>query len=97
MGKRVEEHVDELITLPDHLEAALDIVFVGLNPSLYSVEVGHYFANPRNRFWPAMNRSGLVDRELSPQDDASLLADGIGFTDVVKRATAMGSDAPFLL
>ncbi len=87
----MEEPVEELITLPDYLETGLDIVFVGLNPSLPSVEVGHYFANPRNRFWPAMNRSGLVGRELSPEQDASLLADGIGFTDVVKRPTAMGS------
>ena len=87
----MKDPVEELITLPDHLEAGLDIVFVGLNPSIPSVEVGHYFANPRNRFWPAMNRSGLVGRELSPEQDASLLADGIGFTDVVKRATAMGS------
>jgi len=83
--------VEEFWTLPDYLEPGLDIVFVGLNPSLYSVKVGHYFANPRNRFWPAMNRSGLVDRELSPEQDASLLADHIGFTDVVKRPTAQGS------
>ena len=83
--------MEELVTLADHLEAGLDIVFVGLNPSLPSVAVGHYFANPRNRFWPAFNLSSLVDRELSPEQDGSLLADGIGFTDVVKRPTAMGS------
>jgi TDG/mug DNA glycosylase family protein len=83
--------VEELSTLPDYLEQGLDIIFVGLNPSLYSVKVGHYFANPRNRFWSAMNRSGLVDRELSLEHDSSLLADRIGFTDVVKRPTAQGS------
>ena len=69
----------------------MDIVFVGLNPSQYSVEVGHYFANPRNRFWAALNRSGLVDRDLAPEDDASLPDFGIGFTDVVKRPTRQGS------
>ena len=83
--------MEDFVTLPDHLTTGLDIVFVGLNPSLPSVAVGHYFANPRNRFWPAFNKSGLVNRELSPQGDGSLLADGIGFTDVVKRPTAMGS------
>ena len=31
-------------TLPDLLRDALQIVFVGINPSLYSVERGHYFA-----------------------------------------------------
>ena len=40
----------ELVTLPDHLREGLEILFVGLNPSEYSAEVGHYFANPRNRF-----------------------------------------------
>ncbi len=83
--------MEEFPTLPDYLEDGLAIVFVGLNPSEFSVQEGHYFANPRNRFWPAFNRSDLVARELTPEQDGSLLADGIGFTDVVKRPTAMGS------
>ena len=83
--------VAELSTLPDYLQKGLDIVFVGLNPSLYSVQVGHYFANPRNRFWAALNKSGLVDREVSPEDDAKLVQYGIGFTDLVKRPTRQAS------
>ena len=83
--------MENLDTLPDYLEDELDIVFVGLNPSVYSVEVGHYFANPRNRFWSAFNQSKLIDREVTPEDDATLLRDGIGFTDVVKRPTRQGS------
>ena len=82
---------DEPATLPDHLREGLDLLFVGLNPSQYSAEVGHYFANPRNRFWPAFNRSGLVGREVTAEEDATLLDDGIGFTDVAKRPTPMGS------
>ncbi len=81
----------EMLTLPDHLREGLDILFVGLNPSQYSAEVGHYFANPRNRFWPAFNLSGLVARQVTAEEDASLLDDGIGFTDVAKRPTPMGS------
>ena len=81
----------EMVTLPDHLRAGLDILFVGLNPSQYSAEVGHYFANPRNRFWPAFNLSGLVDRQVTAEEDATLLTDGIGFTDVAKRPTPIGS------
>jgi TDG/mug DNA glycosylase family protein len=77
--------------LPDYLEQDLDIVLVGLNPSLYSAQVGRYFANPRNRFWMALNRSGLVGRELSPEQDANLLDYRIGFTDVVKRPTPQAS------
>ena len=68
------------------------MVFVGLNPSLYSVERGHYFARSTNRFWPALSRSMLsapvraaVGRlALGPDDDLLLLRFGIGFTDVVK-------------
>ena len=81
----------EFTTLPDYLKDGLDLVLVGLNPSQYSVEAGHYFANPRNRFWTALNRSGLVPHELSPEDDGSLLDFGIGLTDVVKRPTPQGS------
>ncbi len=82
-------------TLPDYLKDGLDIVFVGINPSGYSARVGHYFANPRNRFWSAFNRSGLVEAELSPELSANLdhtlLDQGIGFTDLVKRATGQAS------
>ncbi len=92
-------------TLPDYLRDGLDIVLIGLNPSAYSVREGHYFANPRNRFWAALSASGLAGREVGPGDDAGMLADGIGFTDVVKRATPQASgltaadyrrDAPLL-
>ena len=78
-------------TLPDHLKEGLDIVLVGLNPSTYSVTEGHYFANPRNRFWAAFNRSGLVDGKISSDLDSSLLERGIGFTDLVKRPTSGAS------
>ena len=78
-------------TLPDHLKEGLDIVIVGLNPSAYSVEAGHYFANPRNRFWRALNLSRLTDAELSPELDYTLLDCGIGFTDVVKRPTSQAT------
>ena len=81
----------ELATLPDHLREGLDLLFVGLNPSEYSAQVGHYFANPRNRFWAAFNLSGLVSRQVTAEEDATLLDDGIGFTDVAKRPTPMGS------
>ncbi len=85
----------ELRTLPDLLAPGLAVVFVGLNPSEYSAREGHYFANPRNRFWPAFNRSALLPaalgRECTPADDSLLLEHGIGFTDVAKRPTPQGS------
>jgi len=74
-------------TLPDYLREGLDIVFVGLNPGLYSARVGHYFAMPQNRFWPALSASGLVP-SVGPEDDARLLEWGMGLTDMVKRPTS---------
>ena len=47
-------------TLPDYLQPGLDFVLVGLNPSIPSAQAGHYFANPRNRFWPAFNGAEMT-------------------------------------
>ncbi len=79
-------------TLPDYLEPGLDIVFVGINPGAYSSEVGHYFATPRNRFWPAVTKAGLLPRAMSAETDHLALTHGVGFTDVVKRASRSASD-----
>ena len=80
-------------TLPDYLRPGLDVVFVGINPGAYSASVGKYFATPQNRFWPALNRSEIVDagRDLGPGDEAWLGELGLGFTDVVKRASNSAS------
>ena len=78
-------------TLPDAVRAGLRALAVGINPSLPSVRAGFYFANPRNRFWPALNASRLVDAPLEPGAQAiEVLIEryGIGFTDIVKRPTA---------
>ena len=79
-------------TLPDYLKPGLDIVLVGLNPGLSSVRLGHYFAQPRNRFWPAVTAAGLFDPALTAEIDHSAVDQGIGFTDVVKRPSRGSSD-----
>jgi len=82
-------------TLPDHLAPGLDIVSIGINPSLYSVERGFYFARPGNRFWPTLNASGLVPEPLEPSRDAVVRlfrVHRIGFTDLVKRATTRAEE-----
>jgi len=89
-------------TLDDLLEDNLDVVFVGINPSIYSVEKEHYFARPGNRFWPCLSKSKLSSEArkalrvhtLTPEHDRALLRFGIGFTDVAKRPTAKASDLP---
>jgi double-stranded uracil-DNA glycosylase len=89
-------------TLPNLLCDGLDVVFVGINPSLYSVAQGHYFARRTNRFWPCFSRSVLSEAarralgvaRLEPEHDRALLEFGFGFTDVVKRATVRASEVP---
>jgi TDG/mug DNA glycosylase family protein len=80
------------LTLPDVLAPGLDLVFVGINPSIYSAERGEYFARPSNMFWRCLNQSGLVPEKLGPADSYRLLEFGIGLTDIVKRPTHDASE-----
>ena len=87
-------------TLPDLLAENLSVLFVGINPSNYSVSRGHYFARPGNRFWPCFSgsilsravRQALGVEALQPHQDTALPAHGFGFTDLVKRPTPRASD-----
>jgi TDG/mug DNA glycosylase family protein len=76
----------------DVIAPGLEVLFVGINPSLYSAAVGHHFARPGNRFWRTLHRSGFTPRQLAPERDRDLLALGIGLTNVVDRATARADE-----
>jgi double-stranded uracil-DNA glycosylase len=75
-------------SVPDLVGPNLRVLFCGINPSLYSVAVGHHFARPGNRFWATLHRAGFTERTLRPAEERELLARGIGITNVVNRATA---------
>lgn len=75
-------------TLPDIIAPNLNVLFCGINPSVYSVAVGHHFGRPGNRFWKSLYAAGFTDRLLSPAEDGDLLAFGYGLTNVADRATA---------
>ena len=79
----------------DDLEAdPLHLLFVGINPGLWTAAVNAHFARPGNRFWPALHRAGITSRPvdaslgLPEQDAAELRAAGIGITNIVPVATA---------
>lgn len=92
--------------LDDFRDAVIDdinvdgcrLLVVGINPGLWTAKVGAPFARPGNRFWPALHEAGitprLVDaREGLSDDDLRLLAEaGLGFTNVVARATARAGE-----
>ena len=75
-------------TVRDVIAPDLRVLFCGINPGLYTAAVGHHFARPGNRFWPALYAAGFTDRLLSPFDERELLKSGYGITNVVQRATA---------
>jgi TDG/mug DNA glycosylase family protein len=74
--------------LRDVIAPGLKVLFCGINPGLYTAWAGHHFARPGNRFWKALHLGGLTPRQLAPDEEAELLALGLGITNLVERATA---------
>nr|WP_264674137.1 mismatch-specific DNA-glycosylase [Nocardioides lijunqiniae] len=76
----------------------LRLLFVGINPGLWTAATGSHFAHPANRFYPALLQAGILERPISPsagmtdEDRDYLRARGIGITNIVARASARASD-----
>jgi len=79
-------------TVADVIGKNLKVLFVGINPGLYTAAIGHHFGRPGNRFWPALYAGGFTNRLLSPYEERELLKDGYGITNVAPRATATADD-----
>jgi len=79
-------------TVPDVIAPNLRVLFCGINPGVYSAAVGHHFARPGNRFWPALHAAGFTDRLLVPDQDHELLKSGYGITNIVDRTTASAKE-----
>jgi TDG/mug DNA glycosylase family protein len=77
-------------TLADIVAPGMTLLMVGLNPSLYSADVGVGYARPGNRFWPALVAAGVVTRDRHPLH--ALQVHGVGMTDIVKRATVAAKE-----
>jgi TDG/mug DNA glycosylase family protein len=78
--------------LPARLCARPRILFVGINPSLRSAQVGHHFAGPGNPFWRLLHAAGLVPVPFSHEDDARLPSHGLALTNIVPRPTRAASE-----
>ncbi|HYH49260.1 MAG TPA: mismatch-specific DNA-glycosylase [Acidimicrobiia bacterium] len=72
-------------TLPDFVAGGMRMLVCGLNPSLVAADAGFGYAGATNRFWPAVAAAGVVTHPRDPL--AALAEDGMGMTDLVKRAT----------
>jgi TDG/mug DNA glycosylase family protein len=94
---------DELETfrdqsVPDLIGADVRLLFVGINPGLWTAATRTHFAHPGNRFYPALRAAGLIERNIdrsegfTPEDRAHLVERGIGITNLVNRATVRASE-----
>ena len=85
-------------TVPDLLGPGTSLLFVGINPGLWTAATQTHFCHPSNRFYPALRRSGLIDIDLDTSvgmTDAQrrqFLAGRLGITNLVARATARASE-----
>ena len=79
-------------TMPDIIAPNLKVLFCGINPSLYSVAIGHHFGRPGNRFWKALHKAGITPRLYDPSEDADLIELGYGISNMAPRATARADE-----
>ncbi len=80
-------------TLAPIWKAGLDVLFVGLNPSIPSIEAGHYHqGNLGKRFWKRLRSVGLLEGATPGLEDEALLERNLGITDVVPRPTARANE-----
>ncbi|MGL4554123.1 MAG: G/U mismatch-specific DNA glycosylase [Gemmataceae bacterium] len=79
-------------TIADVIAHGLRVLFVGINPGLYSAAIGHHFGRPGNRFWPALHRGGFTPRQFSPYEERDLLPLRLGITNIVTRASARADE-----
>ena len=87
--ERARAEVPDLLPGPGQ---PLKLLFVGINPGLWTAAVQTHFARPGNRFWPALLKAGFTDRLLAPSEERELLERGYGITNLVARATASASE-----
>src|SRR3954449_12381911 len=80
-------------SVPDLVGPELKLLFVGINPGLWTAATQTHFAHPGNRFYPALVAAGILPTlpdfvsGFTPGDRAALIARGLGISNLVNRAT----------
>lgn len=84
--------------VPDLIGPGLRLLVVGINPGLWTAATQTHFAHPGNRFWPALRAAGVIDIDVdrsagfTDADRQTLIARGIGITNLAARATARADE-----
>jgi TDG/mug DNA glycosylase family protein len=82
----------------DLVGPGLRLLFVGINPGLWTAAVNAHFARPGNRFWPALQLAGITARRIDasrgllPADRDELIRAGVGISNLVPFATARADE-----
>lgn len=85
-------------TVPDLISDNTRLLFVGINPGLWTAATGTHFCHPSNRFYPALQLAGLIDFDIdtahgmTDQQRHSFVAAGMGISNLVQRATVRASE-----
>lgn len=84
--------------VPDLYGDDLRLLFVGINPGLWTAAVQTHFAHPANRFYPALFAAGIITRPINPstgmtpEDREHFTSRGLGLTNIVRRATVKADE-----
>ena len=87
-GQAVDDLIDDRVRL----------LFVGINPGLWTAAVNAHFARRGNRFWPALHTAGITPRLIEVSDGMSeedrdvVLGLGVGITNIVPTASARAEE-----
>lgn len=84
--------------VPDLIGDDCRLLFVGINPGLWTAATQTHFCHPSNRFYPALQRAGLIDWSvdsdvgMTDHQREQLTKTGIGITNLVNQATVRASE-----
>lgn len=82
----------------DLIDDRVRLLFVGINPGLWTAAVNAHFARRGNRFWPALHAAGITPRlidvsnGMNDEDRQLVLGLGIGITNLVPTASARAEE-----
>jgi TDG/mug DNA glycosylase family protein len=85
-------------SVPDLIGDDVRLLFVGINPGLWTAAAQAHFAKRGNRFYPALYLAGLSVRQIDAsegmalEDATDLRERGIGITNLVNKATARADE-----
>ena len=85
-------------SIPDLVGPGLRLLFVGINPGLWTAATQTPFAHPGNRFYPALVAAGILPElpdfvnGFSEDYRATFMARGLGISNLVNRATARADE-----